>query len=247
MIKYVAVIILILLADVGAGAQKKFVLNPDFKNNKSWKQIVKASVSFGNEELVMKQVFDLSMRATITEFKDNIPSKIEYHNVSGTQILYTNKIEKERYLNKDGKIVADITDSLLLVNAKDIGHLSDDILMVFPAGPFIGFVAKKGKLKVGAKWSSENILPLGSKGIKKNKGRFSEINGNFEILSVKQKKVKILWKGTAVYEKQSAKVEWERSIEYNVQKQRFISNTGALQIKGADFHIIYQIEITAEY
>lgn len=249
MIRYLSILLLFMWVDnlTTVKAQNKIALKPDYKNNLSWQQTVKASIGFGNENSSMKQVFDFTMTAILKDFHNNVPIKIEYVNVNGEQVLYANDVEQESYDNKEGKITADIDKNLCLINEKDIGHLSNDIFMVFPPGPFPGFIPTAKKVRIGTKWSSGKIIPLGPKALKKSKNNFSEINGNFELIGINDGIATILWKGTATDEKRSTNVKWERIIEYDIKSQRFMSNKGELQISESDINIIYHIDIVAEY
>jgi len=227
--------------------KKEYTIKPVFYKNMSWKQTVKASINFKTGGKSYKQTFDFTMAAKITVCKNNIPSKIEYYNVNGKQIFYKNSVEKESYDNKDGKIIADIDENFYLKNAKDIGRLSDDILLVFPAGSFIGFIPPNKKIKQGTKWSSAKLIPFGPKTLKKQKNELIKIEGEFKVVKIKQKKATILWKGTALDEINNVNVSWKKVIEYDLKHQRFNNNTGYVKIYDSETEYIYQLDVIASY
>ncbi len=227
--------------------KKEYTIKPVFYKNMSWKQIVKASINFKTVGKSYKQTFDFTMAAKITICENNIPSKIEYYNVNGKQIFYKNDVEKESYENKDGKIIADIDKNFYLKNTKDIGRLSDDILLAFPAGSFIGFIPPNKKIKKGTKWSSAKLIPFGPKTLKKQKNELIKINGEFEVVKIEQKKATVLWTGTAIDEIGNANISWERVTEYDLKHQRFNNNKGYVKIYDSENEYVYQLDVITNY
>ncbi|OQX96902.1 MAG: hypothetical protein B6I20_13825 [Bacteroidetes bacterium 4572_117] len=240
---------------VSVKAQKRVSLKPDFKNNISWWQSIKAVTSWDNKKNIQKQVFDLSMQATITEFDNEKPIKIIYDNVNGPQtvVKVKNGAEKttDSLMNRYGKITADIDKSNVLFNANDIGALSNDILKSFPPGSFFGFIPPgKKKIKVGASWSSGSVIPIGPRVFSKKKYQFYEIKGVFKLEKIENNIAYVLWEGEAkvtTKSNENSDASWQRMVEFDFKKGRFISNKGKLQIKTPNWDIIYKVDIVAGY
>lgn len=257
MIKYVSILLLFsgLTNIAGIKAQRKIALNPDFKNNLSWQQTVKAVSSWNYNGTTQKQIIDLTMHAEIVEWKNARPVKIIYDKVKGPQIIIVvdeqKETEKEKWINHDGKITSDINVDYTLYNSKDHGALSDDILSSFPPGPLIGFIPpEKKKVKVGYNWDSGNIIPLGPKTFSKNKFQFYDMKGEFTLKKIEEDLARISWKGETKVKTKSAEVlnaKWQRIVVFDWKNHRFISNKGEMQINGADWNIVYHVEIIAKY
>ena len=216
-------------------------LQPAFTKEMVWPLTVTASSVWGNEVTAEKQSFHFKMRLKISEWQDQVPVRVEYLDVNGPQVLsrISGGVEKEteRMENHDGTIVGQVDANFLLYSAKDIGHLSNDILLIFPPGPCFGFISPAKTVQVGESWSSGDVVPVGPRTIKKGQFKFSGVNGQFKLEEVKGAIANISWNGIADVTFKSrtttvqGKAEWQRQIVFDLRTRKFKGNDGVLCIK----------------
>jgi len=248
--KYLLILLFIPFNLTTVVSQKKIKLKFDFERNMTWKQEVKVISTRNFNSNSISQIIDLTMVVNLSKLNDNKPSEIVCENVTGVQKIIEakeiNNLETESFENKNGQITANINENYEFINAKDHGKLSDDILLYFSPGPFIGFILPKGKIKLGDSWDSGEIIPVGPKTHTKGKLIFSEIKGTFQLTKIEKELAYILWKGKATVNK-TLDAKWERTIIFDWKKKRFISNLGNIQIDAPKWNIIYQVDIIAKY
>ncbi len=223
--------------------EKKYELKPVFKKDMTWKEtlIVSMTAVIGQKTVKM-QSYNFKMDVKVKEIKDKRPSKIEYTNITGTL-----KFKKRFRKIKDGYISGKVDSSYLLKNAT-MKKIDEDFLNFFPAGPIIGFVPPKNKIKVGETWDSKKLIPVGQRAfegkldesldIMQLFGYVSSSKGTFKLEKVeKDKKTKkefavITWTGSADIKEDvgQAKVSWKRIIKFDNNNKLVLSNSGSIKI-----------------
>lgn len=242
----ISIIIFLLLGASLHAQSKKINLNPVFEEGMSWEQTVSVvSSRFGLIDSMVQSI-DLNMNVELAEFDDGYPSKMICKDVSGDQKISKINLGKESIeetiVNKEGGLTAKVDSNLCWFDARDSGKLSDDVLLFYPAGPFLGFVSPKNMVKVGESWSSEGLVPVGPKTISKKQFNFSEVKGEFRLEKVKKKMAFISWKGTAVVNEKYS-VTWERLITFDLKKHFIVSTNGLIKIDFQGTEVVHNVNI----
>lgn len=174
-----------------------------------------------------RQVFDLTMKGRVSDVEDGRPARLELFDVSGPQeygpVGGDGTGEAEKTDNRGGGIAGGVDEAWRLTGAKDSGQLSDDILLVYPAGPVFGFVPPKGRVEPGARWPSGELVPAGPKTLSKRQIVFSEAKGEFELKEIAGDKARIAWTGTAKADlkgRVAKSAAWTSSIVFDAKSGR---------------------------
>jgi hypothetical protein len=174
-----------------------------------------------------EQTFDLRMKGRVRDVKDGRPAGFELFDVTGPQeyreVGGDGGSEPDKTDNEGGTLTGGIDRSWRLTDAKDGGHLSDDILLVYPAGPVFGFVPPGRKLEAGGRWTSGDMVPAGPKTLSKRQLVFSEARGEFELKELAAGKARILWTGSAKAElkgRVADSASWSSVVLFDVKAGR---------------------------
>lgn len=206
----------------------------------AWLMKVTATATWGSEASAERQRIILSMRMKILQRNEGKPVSLEFTDVSGPQIIsrIVNGVEKEteRMENREGRIVSMVDPNFILYDARDLGHLSNDILLIFPPGPCLGFLPPPRAVRPGESWRSGDIVPAGPRTIKKGQIRFSGIAGQYKLEEIRNGIAVISWKGNADAAVKNGdaviqgKAEWQRRILFNLKTSRLKESDGAMTI-----------------
>ena len=216
-------------------------LQPKFSVGEARPLRVVASETWSGPLASERQSYDMTMRMRIAELFDGAPLTVEFTEVNGPQVLSSIvggvETETERRENRDGTITARVDANTLIHDARDLGHLSDDILLIFPPGPCFGFVPPPaGKARMGDAWPSGDIVPAGPRTIKKGQIKFSGARGEFKLEEIRESAAAISWNGSADVSfdnrgfRREGKAEWSRHIVYDLKKRMFRENSGIMTI-----------------
>jgi hypothetical protein len=174
-----------------------------------------------------EQTFDLRMQGKVRDVEDGRPARLELFDVSGPQeyreVGGDGASEPDKTVNEGGTLIGGIDGSWRMTDAADGGKLSDDILMVYPAGPVFGFVPPGGKLEAGGRWASGDLVPAGPKTLSKKEIVFSEARGEFELEELAALQARILWTGSAKAEFKGGaanSASWSSTVLFDVKAGR---------------------------
>ncbi|MHC4779637.1 MAG: hypothetical protein ACYTFG_13770 [Planctomycetota bacterium] len=198
-------------------------LEPKYPVDGTWSLELKANRVRTMGTFTMTQAFALSMKGRIAESKDGVPIRLEYTDVKGPQTVTATGREEEETVNRGGSITGSLDSNLCLLDARDKGHLSDDILMAFPAGPICGFVPPGKKVRPGDTWSSGDVLPVGPKTLRKKDLVFSAAEGECTLEKIEEGKAHVKWTGSAKVSskgKESESAAWTVLTLFDLQRSQ---------------------------
>lgn len=208
-----------------------------------WKLDVHGESRWARGDFCQRQNIELSMR--MTRVSNN---RILFSNVYGPQKIFKcrdkQEVLTEKLENLEGNITAAIDSNGVLHDARDRGRLSNDILLIFPPGPAWGIILPPGSVRLGHRWSSGKVVPLGPHMFRKKKFSLSHVSGWFTLEKIEGKRAYITWTGQA--QVSSGRVSWYRHIVYHLNQGMFASSTGSLTMMFDNGMVIrHHLDMTA--